>query len=86
MKNITFTPKAYDDYLFWLQTDKKLFNKLTKLIGETAKTPTQGSGKPEFLKYEFSGLWSRRINQEHRLIYSITENAIVIISCKYHYL
>jgi toxin YoeB len=73
MKNIAFTPSAYSDYVDWLKTDKKLFLKITELIRESAKNPYKGIGKPEALKNEFSGFWSRRINKEHRLIYKVTE-------------
>ena len=85
MRKITFTPEAYSDYISWIEVDKKIFLKITNLIREAAKTPSKGTGKPELLKYEFKGLWSRRISQEHRLVYSFTETSIEIISCKYHY-
>jgi len=85
MRKITFYPNAYADYLKWLETDKKVFLKINQLIKESAKTPLQGSGKPEILKHEFSGFCSRRINHEHRLVYSFDESSIEIISCKYHY-
>jgi len=85
MRNITFTPRAYTDYTHWLRTDKKLFVKITNLIREAAKNPAEGKGKPELLKHEYSGFWSRRINNEHRLVYEATEETIKIISCKYHY-
>jgi len=85
MRNISFTPQAYADYLDWLATDKKIFLKITTLIKEIARNPESGTGKPERLKHELSGLWSRRINQEHRLVYRITDDSIEIISCKYHY-
>jgi toxin YoeB len=85
MRNITFTPEAYTDFINWLKTDKKLFIKITNLIREVAKTPDKGTGKPELLKNEYSGYWSRRITREHRLIYQVTEKTIKIISCKYHY-
>lgn len=85
MRNITFTPDAYADYIDWLKTDKKLFIKITSLIREAAKTPGKGTGKPELLKHEYSGLWARRINDEHRLVYKATEESVKIISCKYHY-
>jgi len=85
MKNITFTPAAYADYIEWLRIDKKTFLKITELIRESAKNPDNGIGKPEMLKHELSGFWSRRINKEHRLIYRVTEDSINIISCKYHY-
>lgn len=85
MRKISFIPTAYDDYLGWLQKDKKIFLKITNLIQEAARNPTEGTGNPELLKHEFAGLWSRRINLEHRLIYSFTDSEIIINSCKYHY-
>ena len=85
MRKITFTPGAYTDYLDWLESDRKLFLKITDLIREAAKNPGEGTGKPELLKHEFRGYWSRRINHEHRLVYLVTENSIEIVSCKYHY-
>ncbi len=85
MRKITFTPESYADYLNWLETDRKIFLKITELIREAARTPGKGLGKPESLKHELKGYWSRRINHEHRLVYSVSENAIEIRSCKYHY-
>ena len=85
MKNIAFSPQAYTDYLEWLKVDRKIFLKITALIRETARRPGKGTGKPEPLKHNLEGYWSRRINQKHRLVYKITEDSIVIISCKYHY-
>ena len=85
MRKITFTPDAYAEYVNWLETDKKIFIKITDLILETSKEPRKGIGKPELLKYELKGCWSRRINHEHRLVYSVSESSIEIRSCKYHY-
>ena len=85
MRNISFTPQSYADYLDWLATDKKLFLKITSLIKETARNPESGTGKPERLRHELLGLWSRRINHEHRLVYRISSDTIEVISCKYHY-
>ena len=85
MKNITFTPQAYKDYLNWLNEDKKIFLKITSLIKEIAKNPETGTGKPERLKHELKGYWSRRITREHRFVYRITDENIEIVSCKYHY-
>jgi toxin YoeB len=85
MRKITFTPEAYTDYINWLEKDRKLFLKITDLIREAARNPSKGIGKPELLKHEYSGHWSRRINNEHRLVYTVTEIAIEIVSCKYHY-
>jgi len=85
MKNITFTDKGWADFMGWSKTDRKIFAKISDLIEETSRTPFKGSGKPEFLKHELKGYWSRRINHEHRLVYSVSESAIEIRSCKYHY-
>ena len=85
MKSIAFAPGAYSDYLDWLKTDKKVFLKITELIRESTKTPYKGRGKPEALKHEYAGFWSRRINKEHRLIYKVTPESILIIACRYHY-
>jgi len=85
MKNIVFTSKAWTDFLDWSKTDRKLFNKISLLIQETARTPFSGTGKPEPLQHQFEGFWSRRINELHRLIYSVKESEIQAFSCKYHY-
>lgn len=85
MRKISFTPDAYAEYLHWLETDRKIFLKITDLIKEASRDPGMGKGKPELLKHELKGCWSRRINQEHRLVYSVTDDAIEIRSCKYHY-
>lgn len=83
--DIRFTPHAWKDYLFWHAADKKMLNRINKLIIEISRNPHEGIGKPERLKGNFSGWLSRRINLEHRLIYSITDDAIIIIACRYHY-
>lgn len=85
MRNIVFTGKAYEDFIDWSKENKILFQRLARLIEETSRNPFKGIGKPEPLKNELQGLWSRRIDDEHRLVYEVTENSINIISCKYHY-
>ncbi len=85
MRNITFKPDAFKDYSEWAQVNKKIYEKLMKLIVETARTPFEGTGKPEALKHELSSLWSRRITEEHRLVYEVTDEDLIIVSCKYHY-
>jgi toxin YoeB len=85
MRNILFTPIAFEHYNEWLTIDKKIFTRLQKLIIETARTPFEGIGKPEPLKHELKGCWSRRINDEHRLIYRVFDTHLEIIACKYHY-
>ena len=83
--DIRFTPHAWKDYLFWHATDRKMLNRINKLIIEISRNTHEGVGKPERLKGNFSGWLSRRINLEHRLIYSITDDAVIIIACRYHY-
>lgn len=85
MKNIVFSGKAWTDFIEWSKTDRKVFDKISLLIEETSRTPFKGSGKPEPLRHQFKGYWSRRISEEHRLVYAVNENDIRIISCKYHY-
>lgn len=85
MRNFLFSPEAFDQYNEWQAENKQVFNKLKKLIQETAKTPYEGTGKPEALKYGFTGCWSRRITEEHRFVYKVKEDLIEIVSCKFHY-
>ncbi|MCP5497202.1 MAG: Txe/YoeB family addiction module toxin [Leptospiraceae bacterium] len=85
MKNLVFEPEAFDELKEWIEHDKKIALKILELIQEIQRTPYKGKGKPEALKHEYSGYWSRRINLEHRLIYKVTEEEILIIACKYHY-
>jgi len=82
---LTFHGDGWDDYLHWQSTDKQMLKKLNGLIKECLRTPFSGTGKPEPLKGEFAGWWSRRINQEHRLIYRMTEQGLEIAQCRYHY-
>lgn len=85
MRTIAFHQSAFDQYNEWALRDKKTFERLRRLITETAKIPFAGIGKPEPLKRELSGYWSRRITDEHRLVYKVTEDQLIIASCKYHY-
>lgn len=85
MLNIAFTPKGWSDLIEWSKTDRKTFQKVSILIEEASKNPFKGTGKPEPLKHQYKGYYSRRITEEHRLVYMVTENTIQIISCKYHY-
>ena len=82
---ITFEKSAFADYLWWAGEDKKIFNKINTLITEILREPFRGTGKPEPLKGNWSGYWSRRITQEHRLIYKISSKNIFIASCRHHY-
>ena len=82
---ITFSSHAWEDYTTWLKEDRKMLLKINQLIKEIQRTPFEGIGKPEALKYELSGFWSRRINHEHIIIYAVSNNIIVIYSLKFHY-
>ena len=76
---------AWDDYLYWQQYDKSMLKKVNALIEEITRTPFRGTGKPEPLRENLSGFWSRRLNQEHRLVYTVEKDAVIILQCKYHY-
>jgi toxin YoeB len=77
---------AWEDYLHWQDTDKKMVKRINQLIKDIGRTPFEGIGKPEALKHEYSGFWSRRIDEEHRFIYTLDEQKnIVIFQCRYHY-
>lgn len=76
---------AWEDYLHWQQHDKSMLKKVNALIKEAMHTPFEGTGKPEALKENLKGFWSRRINLEHRLVYRVEEGAIYILQCRYHY-
>lgn len=82
---LTFAPTAWEDYLYWQQTDKKTLKRINTLIKEIERQPFTGIGDPEPLKHNWSGYWSRRIDREHRLVYKVTDNAIIIVQCRYHY-
>ena len=82
---LTFTEEAWDDYLGFQETDKKLLRRINTLIKEVLRTPFEGIGKPETLKANLSGYWSRRINTEYRLVYEVLEDSIVVVGCRFHY-
>lgn len=82
---IGFEQSAFSDYLQWVKEDRKIFEKINTLITEITRDPFHGTGKPEPLKGNWSGYWSRRITQEHRLIYKVSADHVVIASCRYHY-
>ncbi len=85
MKKISFEKKAFFEYEDWIRTDRKLALRIAILIKDIIKEPFDGIGKPEALKYDFKGYWSRRINDEHRLIYKVTNEEVIIVSCNSHY-
>lgn len=80
-----FTPSAWDDYLWFQEHDKKLLKRINSLIKDILRSPFEGIGKPEPLKANLTGTWSRRINDEHRLVYIATPIEVMIIACRYHY-
>ena len=82
---ISFLESAFSEYRQWEIDDKKIFNKINALITEIVRDPFHGTGKPEPLKWDWAGYWSRRITQEHRLVYKVLKDHIIIASCKYHY-
>lgn len=83
--NLTFTPDGWDDYLFRTATDKAVLRRLNRLLEETLRTPFEGLGKPEQLRYQLAGCWSRRLTEEHRLVYHVTADAVVVLMARYHY-
>ncbi len=82
---IEFTKNAWEDYVSWQREDRKLLKRINLIIINIQRTPFEGIGNPEPLKYDLSGYWSRRIDREHRLVYQVEGGAILIYSCKYHY-
>lgn len=82
---LTFDENAFDDLSWWLSHDTKVTKRLVSLIQETAKTPFSGRGKPEPLKHDLAGCWSRRIDEANRLVYMVTEDEIRILACRFHY-
>ena len=85
MKRIVFYAEAFTDFTAWAKRDPVLFERITRLISETARDPFHGIGKPEPLRHQLKGFWSRRINEEHRLVYQVTNDALIIASCRFHY-
>ena len=83
--DIKFSSEAFASLREWAETDKQTFKKIMALIVDTCREPFSGLGKPEPLKHDLSGYWSRRISKEHRLVYKLEKDTIKIISCKYHY-
>ena len=82
---LVFAEKAWEDYLYWQRTDKKILKRINALIKDIAREPFEGIGKPEPLKHALSGYWSRRINDEHRVVYKIHDGSLFIAQLRYHY-
>jgi len=83
--NLIFAPKAWDSYLYWQKTDKAMVKRINTLIKEIQRDPFEGIGKPEPLRHALSGFWSRRINDEHRIVYKVTDDNILIAQLRYYY-
>lgn len=82
---LVFSPEAWEDYLYWQQIDKKAVRRIHELINDTTRTPFSGIGKPEPLRYALSGFWSRRITEEHRMVYRVQGSDLEIAQLRYHY-
>lgn len=84
-RNLEFDPSGFEDLAWWIEKDRKKALRIVKLIKEVQRDPFHGTGQPERLKHELSGCWSRRIDQEHRLVYEVMKDKIRILACRYHY-
>jgi toxin YoeB len=82
---LEFDPSGFEDLAYWIAKDRKKALRIIKLIKEIQRTPFSGTGKPEALKHELAGCWSRRIDQEHRLVYMVEDERIRILACRFHY-
>lgn len=82
---VSFTENAWEDYLYWQNTDKKIVKRINELIKDIKRSPFEGMGKPEGLKFDLAGKWSRRITEEHRLIYQVEDERVIVFTCRYHY-
>lgn len=85
MRKITFHPDAWEEYLHWQREDRQILARINQLVGDACRNGNNGIGKPEPLRGDLSGYWSRRITQEHRLVYAITADDVVIVSCRFQY-
>ncbi len=83
--NLSFTRSAWDDYQYWLKTDKRVLSRINELIKAVQRDPFEGIGKPEPLRHQLQGHWSRRISDEHRLVYTVSEDTVTVIACRFHY-
>lgn len=84
-RKLAWVDDAWDDYLYWQGQDRKTLKRINKLITETSRDPFEGIGKPEQLKENLTGFWSRRIDDNHRLVYAIDDDYLTVIACRYHY-
>ena len=82
---LTWADKAWEDYVYWQHTDKKVLKRINTLIKDITRQPFEGLGDPEPLKHHWSGYWSRRIDREHRLVYKVADQTVIVVQCRYHY-
>lgn len=82
---LSWAENAWEDYLYWQQADKKILKRINTLIKSIKREPFEGLGDPEPLKHNWTGYWSRRIDRQHRLVYKVTSETIIIVQCRYHY-
>ena len=82
---LIFSEHAWNDYLYWQKRDKKMLNRINKLVKDIQRTPFEGIGKPEPLKHALAGYWSRRIDEAHRIVYAVKDDSILIAQLRYHY-
>jgi toxin YoeB len=85
MRNIAFEKQAFEQFTEWAAKDRKIYTKIGRLIADTLRNSFSGIGKPEPLKHDLKGCWSRRITDEHRLVYKVTDDLIIVLSCRFHY-
>ena len=85
MKKISFLPEAFEHFNFWSRENDKIHSRILELIKDIRRSPFSGIGKPEPLKHKLKGLWSRQITDEHRLVYKVSDEGILIYSCRFHY-
>jgi toxin YoeB len=83
--NLSFTPNGWNDYQYWVKNDKRMLRRVNQLITAIQRDPFAGVGKPEPLRHQLQGHWSRRISDEHRLVYPVSDDTITIIACRFHY-
>jgi toxin YoeB len=84
-RKLAWTDEAWADYIYWQSQDKKTLKRVNRLITETKRSPFEGIGKPEALRENLAGFWSRRIDDINRLVYAVNDEFVTIISCRYHY-
>ena len=85
MRTVAFHAEAFEDFTRWAQDDPSMFQRIARMLGECAREPFKGIGKAEPLKNQLRGYWSRRLGDQHRLVYKVTQDSIIVASCKYHY-